>query len=285
MCFTNPSIQVHYLEAPCSNYLTTAVQAVVDLHKEDLPGDVLIFMPGACVGAQPTWVWCAGVTNVVQRCSPPPTREQSANTPPQKTNTGQEDCEQVVQLLEQEATRLRRSNLKLRLMPVPLYAGLPGNHQLQVFEAPPRGYRKVVVSTNIAETSVTIEGIVYVIDSMFAKQKLFNPLTGLEGLLTAPISKASAVQRAGRAGRVRPGHCFRLCTEKEYEALQEATVPEMQRCDLAPVVLQLKALGVDNVMRFEWLAPPPAEAMIRALELLHALAALDDDARYVSLCM
>lgn len=138
----------------------------------------------------------------------------------------------------------------------------------------------MVVSTNIAETSVTIEGVVYVIDCMFAKQRLYNPLTGLEGLLTAPISKASAVQRAGRAGRIRPGHCFRLCTETEYDALSDVTVPEMQRCDLAPVVLQLKSLGVDNVMRFAWLAPPPAESMIRALELLHALGALDGDARW-----
>lgn len=138
------------------------------------------------------------------------------------------------------------------------------------------------MSTNIAETSVTIEGVVYVIDCMFAKQKLYNPLTGLEGLLTAPISKASAVQRAGRAGRIRPGHCFRLCTESEYGSLSDVTVPEMQRCDLAPIVLQLKSLGVDNVMRFAWLAPPPAESMIRALELLHALGGLDDDARCAS---
>lgn len=251
------------------------------------------------------------------------------------THAGQEDCEHTVKLLEQEATRLRRAAVPLRLMPVPLYAGLSASHQLQAFEPPPRGYRKVghiavalffldsissttcdcqsgimcahnvlysqcshhlpstsshysppnyympqvVVSTNIAETSVTIEGVVYVIDCMYAKQKLFNPLTGLEGLITAPISKASAVQRAGRAGRIRPGHCFRLCTEAAYQELAEVTVPEMQRCDLAPVVLQLKSLGVDNVMRFAWLAPPPAESMIRALELLHALGALDADAR------
>ncbi len=188
---------------------------------EDLPGDVLIFMPGMLLR-----VWSNSAQENLYAFPSYVISQRHMHPPfaPPPSLTGQEDCEQVVQLLEQEATRLRRSNLKLRLMPVPLYAGLPGNHQLQVFEAPPRGYRKVVVSTNIAETSVTIQGIVYVIDSMFAKQKLFNPLTGLEGLLTAPISKASAVQRAGRAGRVHPGHCFRLCTEADYDALQEATV-------------------------------------------------------------
>lgn len=194
--------------------------------------------------------------------------------------TGQEECEAAVSMLEEEARRFRRAQgSSLRLMPVALYAGLPAASQLQAFEATPRGYRKVVAATNIAETSVTLEGVVYVIDSLFAKQQAYNPLTGLESLLVAPISKASAAQRAGRAGRVRPGFCFRLCTEEDFLALPDSSVPEMQRCELASTVLQLKAMGIDNVMKFDWLAPPPAETMIRALELLHALGALGDDAR------
>ncbi|KAL0047023.1 hypothetical protein WJX82_004418 [Trebouxia sp. C0006] len=194
--------------------------------------------------------------------------------------TGQEECEAAVSMLEEEARRFRRAQgSSLRLMPVALYAGLPAASQLQAFEATPRGYRKVVAATNIAETSVTLEGVVYVIDSLFAKQQAYNPLTGLDSLLVAPISKASAAQRAGRAGRVRPGFCFRLCTEDHFLALPDSSVPEMQRCELASTLLQLKAMGVDNVMKFDWLAPPPAETMIRALELLHALGALGDDAR------
>lgn len=197
--------------------------------------------------------------------------------------TGQEECEAAVSMLEEEARRFRRAQgSSLRLMPVALYAGLPAASQLQAFEATPRGYRKVVAATNIAETSVTLEGVVYVIDSLFAKQQAYNPLTGLESLLVAPISKASAAQRAGRAGRVRPGFCFRLCTEEDFLALPDSSVPEMQRCELASTVLQLKAMGIDNVMNFDWLAPPPAETMVRALELLHALGALGDDARLTS---
>lgn len=138
----------------------------------------------------------------------------------------------------------------------------------------------MIVATNIAETSVTIEGVVYVVDCCFAKQRAFNPLTGLESVLIAPISRASAAQRAGRAGRVRPGHAFRLCTEADFfDTLPETTRPEMQRADLAAAVLQLKALGIDNIMKFEWLSPPAPEAMIRALETLHALGALGEDAK------
>ena len=96
-------------------------------------------------------------------------------------------------------------------------AGLPAAQQLAVFAPCPRNHRRVIVATNIAETSVTLEGVVYVVDTLFSKQRSYNPLVGLECLLVAPISKASAAQRAGRAGRVRPGHCFRLCTEQAFK--------------------------------------------------------------------
>ncbi|EIE20207.1 putative DEAH [Coccomyxa subellipsoidea C-169] len=231
------SVQIHYLEKPCSDYVRAAVQAAADIHREDMPGDILIFL------------------------------------------TGQQECEDCVSMLEEEARKVRAGRAALRLMPVPLYAGLPAAAQLAAFEHSPRGYRKVVVATNIAETSVTIDGVVYVIDCCHSKQASYNPLTGLESLLVAPVSKASASQRAGRAGRMRPGHCFRLCTEADFQALHDATVPEMQRAELSGTVLRLKALGVDNMMTFDWLAPPPAETMVRALELLHALGALDASAR------
>ncbi|XP_069508390.1 probable ATP-dependent RNA helicase DHX35 isoform X2 [Ambystoma mexicanum] len=134
---------------------------------------------------------------------------------------------------------------------------------------------QVIVATNIAETSITINGIVFVIDCGFVKLRAYNPKTAIESLVLVPVSQASACQRAGRGGRNRSGKCFRLYTEEDFEKLPLSTVPEMQRSNLAPVILQLKALGIDNVLRFHFLSPPPAQSMIQALELLYALGGLD----------
>ncbi|KAI8981508.1 P-loop containing nucleoside triphosphate hydrolase protein [Pilobolus umbonatus] len=167
----------------------------------------------------------------------------------------------------------------LSVMPLPLYAGLTMEEQSQIFEPTPKYTRKIIVSTNIAEASVTLEGIVYVIDTGFVKMRAYNPKTGMEALVVTPVSKASALQRAGRAGRVRPGKAFRLYTKETYDQLKDTTVPEIQRSNLAPVILQLKALGIDNVLRFDFITPPPAELMTRALELLYSLNALDQVGR------
>ena len=115
------------------------------------------------------------------------------------------------------------------LLPIALYAGLSMESQMKVFERTPRHLRKVVVSTNIAEASLTIEGIVFVVDCGFVKLRTFVPETGTEALVVAPISKASAQQRAGRAGRTRPGKAYRLYTEDRYEELLFGNIPEMQR--------------------------------------------------------
>lgn len=160
-----------------------------------------------------------------------------------------------------------------------MYAGLSSDHQRKVFEASPENNRKVILSTNIAEASVTIDGIVFVVDCGFAKLRAYDPYTGIETLATVPVSKASAIQRAGRAGRVFPGKCFRLYTESAFVDLPDTTVPEVQRSNLSSAILQLKALGIDNVARFDFVTSPPAELMIRALDLLYSLGALDDYAR------
>ena len=167
---------------------------------------------------------------------------------------------------------------------LPLFSSLPPAEQQRIFEAaPPDGAngapgRKVVVSTNIAETSLTIDGIVYVIDPGFAKQKVFNPRVRVESLLVTAISKASARQRAGRAGRTRPGKCFRLYTEAAFTAeMQENTYPEILRSNLGTVVLQLKKLGVEDLVHFDFMDPPAPETLMRALELLNYLGALNDD--------
>lgn len=191
--------------------------------------------------------------------------------------TGREEIDAAIQLITERSASLHPR--APQIMPLPLYAGLTSEQQLFVFEPAPENTRKVIVSTNIAEASVTIDGIVYVIDCGFVKLRAFNPKSGIETLTATPISQASATQRAGRAGRTKPGKCYRLYTEEAYQSLPQATVPEIQRSNLAPIILQLKALGIDNVLRFEFLTPPPAELVIRALELLYSLGAVDDYAK------
>lgn len=191
--------------------------------------------------------------------------------------TGREEIDTAIQQISERAASLHPK--AQALLPLPLYAGLTTEQQLYVFEPAPENTRKIIVSTNIAEASVTIDGIVYVVDCGYAKLRAYNPSTGIDVLTAVPISKASATQRAGRAGRTKPGKCFRLYTEQAYESLPEATVPEIQRSNLAPVVMQLKALGIDNIARFDFLAAPPYELVVRALELLYSLGAVDDHAK------
>lgn len=191
--------------------------------------------------------------------------------------TGREEIDTAIQLISERAAALHPK--AQTLYPLPLYSGLTTDQQMYVFEPAPENTRKVIVSTNIAEASVTIDGIVYVVDCGFAKLRAYHPSTGIETLTAVPISKAAAVQRAGRAGRTKPGKCFRLYTQQAYELLPDATVPEIQRSNLAPVIMQLKALGIDNIVRFDFLTPPPAELVIRAFELLYSLGAVDDYAK------
>ncbi|KAF7465762.1 probable ATP-dependent RNA helicase DHX35 isoform X1 [Marmota monax] len=193
--------------------------------------------------------------------------------------TGQEEVETVVSMLIEQARALARTGMKKHLRVLPMYAGLPSFEQMKVFERVSRSVRKVIVATNVAETSITIGGIVYVIDCGFVKLRAYNPRTAIECLVVVPVSQASANQRAGRGGRNRSGKCYRLYTEEAFDKLPQSTVPEMQRSNLAPVILQLKALGIDNVLRFHFMSPPPAQSMVQALELLYALGGLDKDCR------
>ncbi|KAF2083618.1 P-loop containing nucleoside triphosphate hydrolase protein [Saccharata proteae CBS 121410] len=191
--------------------------------------------------------------------------------------TGREEIERAIEMIADRIATLNPNAATIQ--PLPLYAGLTTEQQMYVFEPAPENTRKVIVATNIAEASVTIDGIVYVIDCGFVKLRAYNPTSGIETLTATPVSKASATQRAGRAGRTKPGKCYRLYTEQAFQSLAEATVPEIQRSNLAPTILQLKALGIDNIARFDYLTPPPAELIIRALELLYSLGALDSYAK------
>ncbi|KAG6168130.1 hypothetical protein E4U11_006040 [Claviceps purpurea] len=188
--------------------------------------------------------------------------------------TGQDEIE-AAELEITETARKLGSRVK-ELVVCPIYANLPSDLQAKIFEPTPNGARKVVLATNIAETSLTIDGIVYVIDPGYVKENIYNPATGMSNLVVVPCSRASANQRSGRAGRVGPGKCFRLYTKFAYmNEMDESTTPEIQRTNLNGVVLQLKSLGINDLLEFEFMDPPPTEALIGALSQLFALQGLN----------
>ncbi|XP_064383734.1 putative pre-mRNA-splicing factor ATP-dependent RNA helicase PRP1 isoform X2 [Halichondria panicea] len=243
---THP-VEIFFTPEPERDYLEAAIRTVVQIHIcEEVEGDVLLFL------------------------------------------TGQEEIEEACKRIKREVENLGPEIGDLKC--IPLYSTLPPALQQRIFEsAPPKKPngaigRKVVVSTNIAETSLTIDGVVFVIDPGFSKQKVYNPRIRVESLLVSAISKASAQQRAGRAGRTKPGKCFRLYTEKAYQnEMQDNTYPEILRSNLGTVVLQLKKLGIDDLVHFDFMDPPAPETLMRALELLNYLGALDDDGELTQL--
>lgn len=235
-------VETFFTQEPEQDYVEAAIRTVLFIHQAEDEGDVLLFL------------------------------------------TGEEEIEDACRKIRAEGEELASKGMAGPLLVVPLYASLPPHQQQRIFDpAPPPSRdglpgRKVVVSTNIAETSLTIDGIVYVVDPGFCKQKVYNPRIRVESLLVTPISKASANQRAGRAGRTRPGKCFRLYTEKDFvKELEDATHPEILRSNLANTVLELLKLGIKDLVHFDYMDAPAPETIMRALELLHYLAALDDE--------
>jgi RNA helicase HrpA len=172
--------------------------------------------------------------------------------------------------------RLSDQDREKTLEILPLYARLSHEDQQRVFLDFP-GRRKVIVSTNIAETSLTIDGVVHVLDSGLAKINFYNPKTFTESLIETPVSKASCNQRRGRAGRTAPGTCYRLYTKKDYESRPMYTMEEILRTDLSEVVLRMAELGITDFESFDFLAQPGREGIVGAVETLRLLDALDSE--------
>lgn len=190
--------------------------------------------------------------------------------------TGQEEIDTACQILHERMGALGSSAPPLIVLPV--YSAQPSEIQGRIFDPAPEGSRKCVIATNIAEASLTIDGIYYVVDPGFAKIKAFNPKLGMDTLVVSPISQSSAKQRAGRAGRTGPGKCFRLYTESAFKnEMLPSTVPEIQRTNLAMTVLTLKAMGINDLFHFDFMDPPPVQTLVSAMETLYALGALDDE--------
>ncbi|KAJ2964756.1 hypothetical protein NQZ79_g275 [Umbelopsis isabellina] len=190
--------------------------------------------------------------------------------------TGQEEIDTAAEILFERMKALGPDVPELIILPV--YSALPSEMQSRIFEPTPPGSRKVVIATNIAETSITIDGIYYVIDPGFVKQNKWDAKLGMDSLVVVPISQAAARQRAGRAGRTGPGKCYRLYTEAAYRnEMLPNTIPEIQMLNLSMTVLNMKAMGINDLLNFDFMDPPPETNLITALEQLYALQALDDE--------
>ncbi len=190
--------------------------------------------------------------------------------------TGSEEIDTSCEILYERMKALGPNVPELIILPV--YSALPSEMQSKIFEPAPPGSRKVVIATNIAETSITIDQIYYVIDPGFVKQNAYDPKLGMDSLVVTPISQAQAKQRAGRAGRTGPGKCFRLYTEAAFQSeMLPTSIPEIQRQNLSTTILMLKAMGINDLLHFDFMDPPPTNTMLTALEELYALSALDDE--------
>ncbi|RIB24153.1 P-loop containing nucleoside triphosphate hydrolase protein [Gigaspora rosea] len=232
-------VSVNYSFVPQPDYLDAAFTTSTQIHTNQPPGDILVFLPG------------------------------------------QEDIEILEKLIIEYGTTLPSD--KLKIITCLLFAALPTEQQTKVFDPSPPGTRKIILATNIAETSITINGVRYVVDTGKCKMKKFNSRVGMESLSIENISKDSADQRMGRAGREAPGFCYRLYTEEEYNKMEKNTEPEIKRCNLASIILLLKAFGIDNVLEFDYLDAPSRSLLKRALEQLFILKALNNQGKITDL--
>ncbi|KAH0449763.1 hypothetical protein IEQ34_020455 [Dendrobium chrysotoxum] len=230
-------VNILYSKTPCEDYVEAAVKQAMTIHIASPPGDILIFM------------------------------------------TGQDEIEATCYALAERMEQLTTSTTKAvpKLSILPIYSQLPADLQAKIFQKAEDGARKCIVATNIAETSLTVDGIFYVIDTGYGKMKVYNPRMGMDALQVFPVSRAAADQRAGRAGRTGPGTCYRLYTESAYQNEMLATpVPEIQRTNLGNVVLLLKSLKVENLLDFDFMDPPPQENILNSMYQLWVLGALNN---------
>jgi ATP-dependent RNA helicase DDX35 len=242
------SVDILYLEQPTSNYIRRTVETALTIHKEDpKDGDMLCFLPSG------------------------------------------EDVDEAIRMAE-EQVEIDETLDHGKIVFLPLYGALPYGMQARVFQPPATsrggGARRVIFATNIAETSVTVPRITHVIDSGLVKLPFFDPKTDFERLIVVPISQASAQQRAGRAGRVQAGRCYRLYKESYLlNHMDQSTSPEILRTNLTSFILTLKALGVDNILAFDMMDLPGVDALSHGLESLYALGAIDDKTNLTKLGM
>lgn len=246
------SVDILYLQTPTDNYLRSTVETALNIcnnSSKNSSGDILCFLPSG------------------------------------------EDVDEAIRMAN-EVIDSQQPEIMNHLVLLPLYSTLPHKMQARVFQVD-RGHsgrsgmntkRRIIFSTNIAETSVTVPGITHVIDCGLVKLPYFDPKMDFDRLIVVPSSQASAKQRAGRAGRQQAGQCYRLYTKDHFsKKMLESTPPEILRTNLSSFILTLKALGVDNILGFDMMDLPGVDALSHGLESLYALGAIDDDTNLTQL--
>lgn len=240
-------VEIFHSANVVSDFVAQAVSLAITIHlkPDNLIGDILIFMPG------------------------------------------QEEIEVTCDKIDERITYMKSQNPNSEIKDLkilPMYSALPPEKQAEVFREAPKGGRKCIVATNIAETSLTVDGVKFVIDSGFSRLKVFQPKMGIDALLVYPVSQANANQRSGRAGRTSSGECYRLYTEIQFKGeLLASAVPEIQRSNLANVILLLKSLNINDLSAFKFMDPPPEDNMSNSMYQLWMLGALDNQGELTKL--
>ncbi|KIL71099.1 hypothetical protein M378DRAFT_6935 [Amanita muscaria Koide BX008] len=241
-------VEIFHAKSPCEDYVDSTVKQVLQIHLSLPPGDILVFM----TGQEDIEITCQVINGAYI--------------------DGMSDC-----ISYRAAERLSQLDEPPALAVLPIYSQMPADLQAKIFDPTSDGRRKVIVATNIAETSLTVDGILFVVDAGYCKLKVYNPKVGMDALQITPISQANANQRTGRAGRTGSGYCYRLYTEMAFRnEMFESTIPEIQRTNLANTVLLLKSLSVKNLLEFDFMDPPPQANILNSMYQLWVLGALDN---------
>jgi HrpA-like RNA helicase len=283
-------VEVFYLKKEEKDVVEAIMLTCLQIHMDEADnGGVLVFLPGQDDIEALQHLLTEHLPNVVSKLKPPvgsvtttapgggpvsgPGSDNKTNSLPLKQVVlgGGPASSDETSALATKTVDMMANDFEIR----PLYAAMPPEDQLKVFADVPKHVRKFILATNIAETSVTVTGVKYIVDCGFAKTRLIHPVTGFEMLKTVCISKAQANQRAGRAGRTGPGKCYRIYEEKAFLKFDDVTLPEIQRVNMTQVVLQLKDLGIANIMEFPLPSPPTKASVRQAFQVLLMLQALD----------
>ena len=267
-------VEVMYLKEAQEDYVDAALRTCAQIHSNEAPGGVLVFLPGQDDIESLQSLLLEHLPGIPGRCDESAILSKQKHLEARLASVSQDvDVENGVSSVSGQPKVIDALLYDFEVHP--LYAAMPTEEQYAVFKPSPPGVRKFILSTNIAETSLTISGIRYVVDCGFYKCRNMEARTGVEMLSVIPVSQAQCNQRAGRAGRECPGKCYRVFPEHAFESLDEVSVPEIQRVSINQVLLQLLGIGIEDPTTFPYPSPPSMDSIRKAGRELTYLGALE----------